>query len=138
MSYWLVKSPFRTRSWPDVLVKGSFKLYGIRNHQAKNNISMMQRGDIALFYHSRSGKNVFGIMQVSKPPYQDPTTNNANWLAIDFKPIKTFETPISLGQIKTEPTLQNIGLIKQPRLSVIRLSKNEFEKIANLVNLKSY
>ena len=99
---------------------------------------MMQRGDVALFYHSCSGKNVFGIMQVSKPPYQDPTTNAANWLAIDFKPIKTFETPISLGQIKTEPTLQNIGLIKQPRLSVIRLSKNEFEKIANLVNLKSY
>ena len=66
------------------------------------------------------------------PSYQDPTTNNAHWLAIDFKPIKTFETPISLGQIKTEPTLQGIGLIKQPRLSIIRLSKNEFEKIINL------
>ena len=71
-------------------------------------------------------------MQVSKPPYQDPTTNNAHWLAIDFKPTKTFETPISLRQIKTEPTLQSLGLIKQPRLSVIRLSKNEFEKIINL------
>ena len=70
-------------------------------------------------------------MQVARLPYHD-TTNTANWLAIDFKPIKTFETPISLGQIKTEPTLQSIGLIKQPRLSVIRLSKNEFEKIANL------
>ncbi|HHT9115121.1 MAG: EVE domain-containing protein [Planctomycetes bacterium] len=138
MNYWLIKSPFRTRSWPDILIKGSFKLYGIRNHQAKNNISMMQRGDVALFYHSRSGKNVFGIMQVSKPPYQDPTTKDANWLAIDFKPIKTFETPISLGRIKAEPTLQGIGLIKQPRLSVIRLSKNEFEKIINLVNSKSY
>ena len=73
-------------------------------------------------------------MQVPKPPYQDPITNNANWLAIDFKPIKAFEAPISLGQIKTEPTLQNIGLIKQPRLSVIRLSKNKFEKIINLAN----
>jgi len=71
-------------------------------------------------------------MQVSKQPYQDPTTKDTNWLAIDFKPTKTFENPISLGQIKTEPTLQNIGLIKQPRLSVIRLSKNEFEKIINL------
>ena len=137
MNYWLIKSPFRTRSWPDVLVKGSFRLYGIRNHQAKNNISMMQQGDLALFYHSRSGKNVFGIMQVSKPPYQDPTTSAAHWLAIDFEPIKTFESPISLGQIKTEPTLQGIGLIKQPRLSVMRLSKNEFEKIINLANLKS-
>lgn len=76
-------------------------------------------------------------MQVSKSPYQDPTTNNTNWLAIDFKPIKTFKTPISLRQIKTEPTLKNIGLIKQPRLSVMRLSKNEFEKIINLAYLKS-
>ena len=77
-------------------------------------------------------------MQVSKSPYQNPTTNAANWLAIDFKSIKTFEAPISLGQIKTEPTLQGIGLIKQPRLSVIRLSEHEFEKITNLANLKSY
>ena len=77
-------------------------------------------------------------MQVSKTPYQDPITSAAHWLAIDFEPIKTFESPISLGQIKTEPTLQGIGLIKQPRLSVIRLSKNEFEKIVNLVNSKSY
>ena len=76
-------------------------------------------------------------MQVARLPYQDPTTNAAHWLAIDFEPIKTFETPISLGQIKAEPTLQNIGLIKQPRLSVIRLSKNEFEKIINLAYLKS-
>ena len=71
-------------------------------------------------------------MQVARLPYQDLTTNAANWLAIDFKPIKTFETPISLGQIKSEPTLQNIRLVKQPRLS-----KNEFEKIINLANLKS-
>jgi len=76
-------------------------------------------------------------MQVSKPTYQDPTTNNTNWLAIDFEPIKTFETPIPLRQIKAEPTLQDIGLIKQPRLSVMRLSKNEFEKIINLAYLKS-
>jgi predicted RNA-binding protein with PUA-like domain len=80
---------------------------------------------------------VFGIMQVLMPPYQDPTTSNVNWLAIDFKLVKTFATPISLRQIKTEPTLQNIGLIKQPRLSVIRLSKNEFEKVVKLANLKS-
>ena len=92
-------------------------------------ISMMQRGDCALFYHSRSGKNVFGIMKVARLPYQDPTTNTANWLAIDFEPIKTLESPISLRQIKTEPTLQNIGLIKQPRLSVIRLSRMNLKRL---------
>lgn len=92
--------------------------------------------DIALDsrFVDRSGKNVVGIMQVERLSYQDTTTNNANWLAVDFKPIKNFETPISLGQIKAEPTLQSIGLIKKPRLSVIRLSKNEFKKIINLAN----
>ena len=129
MNYWLVKSPFRTRSWPDVLVKGSFKLYGIRNHQAKNNISKMQPGDETLFYHGPSGKEIFGIMNVVKPAYPDPTTNSPGWLAIDFEPVKTFETPVLLSQIKALPELHNIGLIKQPRLSVISLSKKEFDAI---------
>jgi predicted RNA-binding protein with PUA-like domain len=132
MNYWLVKSPFRSRSWLDVLIKGSFKLYGIRNHQAKNNISKMQPGDEALFYHGPSGKQIYGIVQVIKSPYPDPTTNAPGWLAIDFEPVKTFEPPISLERIKAEPYLQNIGLIKQPRLSVMVLTRDEFERIVNL------
>lgn len=132
MNYWLVKSPFRSRSWTDVLIKGSFKLYGIRNHQAKNNISKMQPGDKTLFYHGPSGKQIYGIMQVIKQAYPDPTTNAPDWLAIDFEPIKTLEPPISLEQIKAAPSLQNIGLIKQPRLSVMALTRDEFEGIVNL------
>ncbi len=132
MNYWMVKSPFRSRSWTDVLVKGSFKLYGIRNHQAKNNISKMHPGDEVLFYHGPSGKQIYGIMQVIKPPYPDPTTNAPGWLAIDFEPVKTFDIPVALVQIKAERALQSIALVKQPRLSVIRLSKDEFEKIINL------
>ena len=132
MHYWLVKSPFRSRSWADVLIKGSFKLYGIRNHQAKNNISTMHSGDEALFYHGPSGKQVYGIMQVIKSPYPDPTTNAPGWLAIDFEPIKTFDVPVTLDQIKAEPALQSIALVKQPRLSVMPLSKQEFEVIVNL------
>lgn len=131
MNYWLVKSPFRTRSWQDVLVKGGFKLYGIRNHQSKNNISKMKPGDKALFYHGPSGKQIYGIMQVNKPAYPDPTTNDPNWLSIDFEPIKTFESPVTLEQIRSLP-LQNIVLLKQPRVSVAPLTKKEFERISQI------
>ena len=132
MNYWLVKSPFRTRSWQDVLVKGIFKLYGIRNHQSKNNISKMKSGDRALYYHGPSGKQIYGIMQVNKKAYPDPTTNDPNWLAIDFEPVKTFEVPVTLQQIRSLPELQHIGLIKQPRVSVTSLTKDEFNKIADI------
>lgn len=129
MQYWLVKSPFRTRSWVDVLMKGTFKLYGIRNHQAKNNIARMEPGDEALYYHGPSGKQIFGIMQVAKLPFPDPTTATPSWLAVDFEPVKTFEHPVTLEQIKIEPALQNIPLVKQPRLSVMQLERAVFEHI---------
>ena len=123
--------PIITRSWQDVLVKSSFKLYGIRNHQAKNNISKMQPGDEVLFYHGPSGKQIYGIMHVIKSAYLDPTTNAPGWLAINFGQIKTFDVPVTLDQIKAEPALQSIALVKQPRLSVMPLSKQEFEVIVN-------
>lgn len=132
MNYWLVKSPFRTRSWQDVLVKGIFKLYGIRNHQSKNNISKMKTGDKAFFYHGPSGKQIYGVMQVNKPAYPDPTTNSPNWLAIDFEPIKTFDSPVTLGQIRSLPELQNMVLLKQPRVTVSPLTKKEFEGISEI------
>lgn len=132
MNYWLVKSPFRTRSWQDVLVKGVFKLYGIRNHQSKNNISKMKPGDKAFFYHGPSGKQIYGIMQVNKPAYPDPTTNDPNWLSIDFDPIKTFDAPVTLEQIRSLPELQNMVLLKQPRVMVSPLTKKEFEGISQI------
>jgi predicted RNA-binding protein with PUA-like domain len=135
MNYWLVKSPFRTRSWQDVLVKGVFKLYGIRNHQSKNNISKMKTGDKALFYHGPSGKQIYGIMQVNKPAYPDPTTSNSSWLSIDFEPVRTFDVPVKLEQIRSIPDLQNITLLKQPRVSVAPLTKKEVERIAHIDHL---
>jgi predicted RNA-binding protein with PUA-like domain len=132
MNYWLVKSPFRTRSWHDVLVKGVFKLYGIRNHQSKNNISKMKAGDKAFFYHGPSGKQIYGIMQVNKPAYADPTTSDSIWLAIDFEPAKTFDAPVKLEQIRLIPELQNITLLKQLRVSVAPLTKKEFDKIVEI------
>ncbi|GBE41292.1 MAG TPA: EVE domain-containing protein [Nitrospirae bacterium] len=136
MNYWFVKSPFRIRSWQNVLVEGVFKLYGIRNHQAKNNIAQMKKGDLVLYYHSPSSKSIYGIMKVSTLPYNDKTTKSEVWLSIDFEPINTFEQSISLQQIKNDSKLHNIGLIKQPRVSVLPLSKEEFEIIRKKANIK--
>src|SRR3990172_2874459 len=132
MNYWLVKSPFRTRSWQDVLVKGVFKLYGIRNHQSRNNVSKMKTNDKAFFYHGPSGKQIYGIMQVNKNAYPDPTTETPDWLAIDFEPVKTFEHPISLNQIRSIPEFTDAGFIKQPRVMVSSLTKQQFFRIAEI------
>ena len=132
MSYWLVKSPFRTRSWQDVLVKGIFKLYGIRNHQSRNNISKMKPGDKALFYHGPSGKQIYGIMQVTKSAYPDSTTSDSRWLAIDFEPIKTFEAPVRLEQIRAIPELADVAFVKQPRVMVSPLIEDAFRKIEEI------
>lgn len=132
MNYWFVKSPFRTRSWQDVLVKGIFKLYGIRNHQSKNNISKMTPGDKTLFYHGPSGKQIYGIMHVRKKPYSDPTTDSPDWLAIDFEPVKTFDVSVTLAQIRSLRELKNIALLKQPRVMVTPLTKEEFTMITEI------
>lgn len=136
MNYWLVKSPFKTRNWQHVLFAGIFKLYGIRNHQAKNNIARMKKGDLALYYHSPSSKSIYGIMKICAPPYKDTTANSDIWLSVDFEPLKTFANPVTLTDIKSEKKLQNIGLIKQARVSVMPLSEEEFEIIGNKANMK--
>lgn len=129
MNYWFVKSPFRTRSWQDVLVKGIFKLYGIRNHQSKNNISKMKSGDKALYCYNRQ---IYGITQVIRKAYPDPTTDNTDWLAIDFEPTKTFEMPIFLNQLRMIPMLAEAGFLKQPRVMVSPLTMETFEKISDI------
>jgi predicted RNA-binding protein with PUA-like domain len=136
MNYWFVKSPFRTRSWQDVLVKGIFKLYGIRNHQSKNNIGKMKIGDKAFFYHGPSGRQVYGVMQVVKKAYPDPTSNTTGWLSVDFEPVQTFDYPISLNQIRFIPEIENTSFIKQPRVTVSPLTKEEFEKIVTVALLR--
>lgn len=123
MNYWLIKSPFKTRSWQDVLMSGKFSLYGIRNYQARKNISEMQEGDVALFYHD---KKIHGKMEVACQAYPDPTSFE-NWLSIDFTPVETFKEPITIEQIKQNELLSSSAIFKQPRLSVIKLSKYEFE-----------
>jgi predicted RNA-binding protein with PUA-like domain len=127
MQYWLVRSPFKTRKWEDILVKGVFHLYGIRNAQSRKNIARMQPGEQALWYSSTQGKAIYGILEVKTEPFQDPGTSK-DWLAIDFIPKTTFAQPITLQQLKANG-FENSPIINQPRTSVLELGEEEFKDI---------
>jgi predicted RNA-binding protein with PUA-like domain len=129
MNYWLVKfAPFRY-SWQDVLRNGKFEIYSVRNAQARNNLKDMKLGDEVLFYHSQEGNYVMGIMKVIEEAHQDKTTDDTRWVSVTFQPTESLNPPIALGTIKCKKELEHIALVKQPRLSVMKLTKNEFEMI---------
>ncbi|MFH1051425.1 MAG: EVE domain-containing protein [bacterium] len=132
MNYWLIKSPFKNRSWQEAVMSGRFSLFGIRSNPARKNISEMNIGDKALYYHN---KQIWGIMEVMTEPYQDPTSEK-NWLSVDFQPVKSFENPITLEQIKQNELLKNSAIIKQPRLSVVKLSVEEYEYFCEEIERK--
>jgi predicted RNA-binding protein with PUA-like domain len=134
VNYWLIKSePFKY-SWEQFETDKETFWDGVRNYQARNNLRDMQAGDLCLYYHSNEGKEAVGIAEVIKPAYQDPTTDNAQWVAVDLKPYKKLENTVTLAQIKTDPRLADIGLIRQPRLSVISISEDHFNIILELAN----
>ena len=132
MNYWLVKfAPFRY-SWQDVLRNGKFEIYSVRNAQARNNLTKMKIGDTVLFYHSQEGNCIMGKMKVIEEAHQDKTTDDNRWVSVTFEPVESILPPISLEKIKGTKVLENIGLIKQPRLSAMKLSKEEYEILLSL------
>jgi predicted RNA-binding protein with PUA-like domain len=132
MNYWLVKSePFKY-SWEKFNKDGRTFWDGVRNYQARNNLREMGVGDLVLFYHSNEGKAVVGIARVVKESYQDPTTDDTNWVVVDLEPVESLKNPVTLETIKADPRLQNIGLVKQGRLSVMGMKVEEFDRIVEL------
>jgi predicted RNA-binding protein with PUA-like domain len=132
MNYFLVKSePFKY-SWDKFNIDGRTFWDGVRNYQARNTMKEMKEGDLVLFYHSNEGKEVVGIAKVLKEFYQDPTTSDANWVVVDLAPVEALKNPVSLAQIKAEESLKDISLIKQMRLSVMKLKNTEFDKILEM------
>ena len=129
MKYWLVKSePFKY-SWEMFLKKGSTYWDGVSNYQARNNLKNMKKGDLVLFYHSNEGLEVVGIAKVIKESYQDPTTNDQRWVVVDLQSVETLKKPVPLDEIKKDKRLKKITFIKQSRLSVMPLTKEEFDVI---------
>lgn len=132
MNYWLVKSePFK---YPfDQLIKDKSTFWdGVRNYQARNNLKAMKIDDLVMFYHSNEGKEVVGIAKVVKESYQDPTTEDKNWVVVDIAPVQKLKKSVTLEMIKADDRLEGIALIKQSRLSVMPLKKEEFDIICQL------
>ncbi len=132
MNYWLVKSEPEKYSWERLNKEGRTFWDGVRNYQARNNLREMKEGDLVLFYHSQEGKEVVGIAKVVKESYQDPTTTDPNWVVVDIAPVEALKNPVTLEQIKADEKLQNIHLVRQGRLSVMGLKREEFDHIVAL------
>jgi predicted RNA-binding protein with PUA-like domain len=134
MNYWLVKSePFKY-SWDDFVKQGTGIWDGVRNYQARNNLRAMQVGDLVLFYHSNEGMEVVGIAKVVKEAYQDPTTDDKNWVVVDLVPVEKLPKTVTLKQMKSDERLTDLSLIKQSRLSVASIKAEEFDIILGLAH----
>lgn len=135
MNYWLVKSePFKY-SWEKFNEDKQTFWDGVRNFQARNNLRGMKKGDLVLFYHSNEGKEIVGVAKVVKEAYQDPTTEDSNWVVVDIKPHLGLKKAVTLEQIKTDEILSQTGLIKQSRLSVMPFTKDQFDRVLLLGGL---
>jgi predicted RNA-binding protein with PUA-like domain len=136
MAYWLVKSePFKY-SW-DQLVKDNITVWdGVRNYAARINLRAMKKGDAVLFYHSNEGVEIVGIAKVAKEHYQDPTTEDEAWVAVDLKPYKKLKKTVTLVQVKADKRLENMDLVRLGRLSVQTVKEEEWEVIMELAGEK--
>jgi predicted RNA-binding protein with PUA-like domain len=128
-SYWLVKQEPETYSWTDFVSDGLTDWTGVRNYQARNNLREMKTGDRVLFYHSGKDKAVVGLAEVVKSAYPDPTADDDQWIAVDLKPVKALKNPVPLAAIRYDKRLSQLPLIRQSQLSVMSLSKDEFDII---------
>lgn len=132
MNYWLVKSePFKY-SWEQFEKDKKTFWDGVRNYAARNNLKAMKKGDKVLFYHSNEGLEVVGIAEVAKEHYQDPTTDDANWVAVDLKPVKKLKKTVTLKQVKEDAQLKNMQLVRLSRLSVSAVTADEYARVLAL------
>ena len=132
MNYWLVKSEPNTYSWDDLVKAGRTYWDGVRNYQARNNLKSMEKGDLVLYYHSNEGKEVVGVARVIKEFYQDPTTQDDRWVVVDIEPVNKLNSPVSLSDIKQDKRLKNVPLVTHSRLSVMPVTKKDFEIIIKM------
>lgn len=134
VNYWLVKTEPDVYGWETFVADGTTFWDGVRNYQARNNMQAMRKGDNVLFYHTGDERRVMGTCTVVREAYQDPTTDETAWVAVDVKVGKAFKTPVTLDAIKQVPALASIALVKQGRLSVVPLTDEEYHTIVAMGN----
>lgn len=119
MAHWLVKSEPEAFSWDQQVAHGVEPWTGVRNAQAANNLRAMREGDRAFFYHSNTGREIVGVVEVAREAYPDPTDETGRWVCVDMRAIGPMPRPVTLAAIKTAPELEGIALLRQSRLSVM-------------------
>lgn len=134
--YWLMKSePFKY-AWDELVKDGKTYWDGVRNYEARNNMAAMKLGDLAFYYHSNEGKEIVGIAEIVGESYPDPTTDDNRWCVVDVAPVVPFVRPVTLADIKADPNLTEIALIRRGRLSVVPITPEEFRYVAKLGKTK--
>ncbi|MEP6595611.1 MAG: EVE domain-containing protein [Ginsengibacter sp.] len=135
MAYWLVKSEPSAYSW-DQLVKDKKTTWdGVRNFAARIHLKTMKKDDEVLFYHSNEGMEIVGIAKVAKEFYQDPTTDDTNWVAVDLKPHKKLKNPVALTQVKSDKRLEDMALVRLGRLSVQPVTEKQWKIVMELADM---
>lgn len=130
--YWMVKQEPTAYSWEQFVKDGRTNWTGVRNFQARNNLREMQKGDEVFYYHSVEGKEVVGIATVSLTAFPDPTATEGDWSCVELQPKKALKRPVTLEEVKADAFLKTIPLVKQSRLSVVPLSKAEYDRVVEL------
>jgi predicted RNA-binding protein with PUA-like domain len=132
MAFWLVKSEPDAFGWDHQVAHGTEPWTGVRNHTAKNNLKAMAVGDRAFFYHSQTGKEIVGVVEVVRAAYPDPTAEKGDWVSVDMRAIGPMPRPVTLAQMKADPKLDGLELIRQSRLSVVPVSEAHWRHICAL------
>ncbi len=136
MAYWLVKSEPSVYSWEQFVKEKQTVWSGIRNYAARLHMRNMKKGDEVFFYHSNEGTNIVGIAKVIKEAYQDPTTDDERWEAVDLKPVRKLKSSVALGQIKEDKRLANMALVRIGRLSLQPVTEKEWDIVMEMAGEK--
>lgn len=136
MQYWLFKSEPGAWSWDDQVKKGVEHWDGVRNYQANNNMKAMKKGDRGFFYHSVNEKRIVGIVEVVKEHYPDGSDESGRFGMVDIKAVEPVKTPVTLADVKAEPKLANLALVRQSRLSVVPVARDEWKLLCKMCGVK--
>jgi predicted RNA-binding protein with PUA-like domain len=135
MRHWLLKSEPSTYSWDRLVKDGRTHWDGVRNHQAANNLKAMKAGDHAFFYHSGEAPAIVGIVEILKEAYADPSDESGRFVMVDVKPLRPVANPVTLKEIKAEPKLGDLALVKQGRLSVVPVTPAEWRILCGMAGV---
>ncbi len=136
MNHWLLKSEPSAYAWADLVRDRRTVWNGVRNHQAANNLRAMRVGDRAFFYHSNEGLAIVGVVEIVREAYPDPSDKTGRFVTVDVAPVAAAQTPVTLTQIKTEPRLKALALVRQGRLSVSPVAVAEWALLCRMAGLK--